>query len=156
MTRAVSPVIGTTLLVLITLLLAATVTATVGVGAIPDVRPEYVSIDARASPDGTVTLTHESGTAIDVREITVRVSVNGKRLEQQPPVPFFSSTGFEPGPTGPFNSAADPQWSVGERVSFTIRETNAPGVEPGDEITVTMYEGRTTLAVARTTVSGPG
>jgi hypothetical protein len=144
------------LLALITILLAGAVTASVGVGSISQSGPNFASISAEASPDGTVTLTHEYGEAVDVTDVTVIVSVDGTRLSHQPPVPFFSAAGFAPGPTGPFNTAADSNWTVGERASFVISETNSPTPTAGDQITVEILEGGTKVAVVETTVSPGG
>lgn len=152
MTRAVSPVIGTVLLVSITVVLAGVVTASIGGTAVPDTEPTSASITADASPDGRIVLTHEGGEPIDVRNVSVRVSVQDTRLAHQPPIPFFSSTGFEPGPTGPFNSAADSRWSVGEQGSFTISDTNTPVPKPGDEVVLEFYRGDRPLTTVRTSI----
>lgn len=150
--RAISPVLGTVLLALITILLAGAVTASIGADSMPQSGPEFVTVSATATPDGTVTLTHESGDPIDVRSVDLLVRVDGTELEHQPPVPFFSATGFEPGPTGPFNSGGDATWSVGERTSFTVSESNTPALEAGDEVAVKIVAGDSTIAVAKTEV----
>ena len=73
----------------------------------------------------------------------VIVRVDGDPLRHQPPVPFFSARGFRPGPTGPFNAAADPTWTVGERASVRLASTNHPRIVAGARVTVELrYDGR--------------
>lgn len=124
----------------------------VGTATLDDPTTEFVGIAATADVDGTITLTHEHGHAIDTRQVTVRISVDGTPLDRQPPVPFFSTAGFEPGPTGPFNSAADPEWTVGEQASVTIADSNTPTLDPGDTVLIEIYEDGHPLAQAETTV----
>lgn len=152
MRRAISPVLGSVILALIAVALAGILMTSVGTASLAH-DPAFVTLSADASADGTVTLTHENGDPIHVDRITVTVTVDGTELATQPPVPFFSTAGFEPGPTGPFNSAADPEWTVGEQASFTVADTNTPTLEPGDEVLVELYEDGHPLAQARTTVS---
>lgn len=114
--------------------------------------PEPVAIDASVSPSGTVVVTHRAGPTLDVRDLDVRVSVDGTPLDRQPPVPFFSARGFGPGPTGPFNSASDPRWSAGESASFRIAGTNDPPVTPGATVVIALLyrdqpTGRATATV---------
>lgn len=163
MTRAISPVFGTLLIASITVALAAILVTTVGtaalggpVGSGGDDLTEFTRLSAEASPDGEVVLTHEAGDPIDVNEVTVSVAVDGNPLENQPPVPFFSTAGFEPGPTGPFNTASDPEWSVGETASVTISDSNDPVPGPGDEVTVEVLRDGRPIAQASATVSGGG
>ena len=78
-----------------------------------------------------------------MRRLDVVVRVDGAPLRHQPPVPFFSARGFRPGPTGPFNAAADPTWAVGERASIRLASTNRPRVRAGARVTVTLrYDGQ--------------
>lgn len=156
MSRAISPALGAVLLALITVALAGVLTASVGTATLGQPQPDFVRISADAEPDGTISLTHKHGHAIDVRQVTVVVSVEGEQLAQQPPVPFFSTAGFEAGPTGPFNSAADPEWTVGEQASFTIADSNTPAPRPGDEIKIELYEDGHPLAEATTSLPGHG
>ena len=141
------------MLALIAVALAGVLLTSVGTASLDQSEPAFVTISANAAPDGTITLTHENGDPIDVERVVVEVTVDGTKLEEQPPVPFFSTSGFEPGPTGPFNSAADPEWSVGEQASFTIAGSNEPSLEPGDEVVVELYEDGHPLAQAQTTVT---
>lgn len=164
MTRALSPVFGTLLLASITVALAAILATTVGTAALGgpvgaqggEDLTEFTRLSAEASTDGTIILTHEAGDPIDVGEITVTVTVEGAPLAEQPPVPFFSTTGFEAGPTGPFNSAADSEWTVGERASFTIADSNDPVPDAGDEVRVEVLQNGRPLGRVSTSVSGGG
>ena len=138
MTRALSPVLGTVLLVAITVTLAGTVGFVVfdDTAVEPTSRATF-SLDADAAADRIV-LTHEGGDALSTTDLTIRVSVDGDPLDHQPPVPFFASTGFHGGPIGPFNSATDPEWSAGERAGVELASTNAPLLEGGSTVEVTI------------------
>lgn len=150
--RALSPVVGVVVLVGVTVVVAAVV----GAGAVA-FAPEDgtdrsrghsaagVALSATADGD-TVTLTHEAGRPLSVRRLELRVEVGGTPLRHQPPVPFFSARGFRSGPTGPFNAASDGTWSVGERASFAVAGTNAPALEEGRTVTVTVYDENRRLA----------
>jgi hypothetical protein len=96
-------------------------------------------------------LTHRGGEAVDVRPLEVIVRVDGEPLAHQPPVPFFSARGFRPGPTGPFNAAADPRWEPGERASVRVASTNRPSVVAGARVTVELRRGGRRLAVLSAT-----
>lgn len=151
--RALSPVVGVVVLVGVTVVVAAVVGAGAVAFAPEDVdsdRPRGhstggVALSLRADGD-TVTLTHEAGRPLSVRRLELRVEVDGTPLRRQPPVPFFSARGFRPGPTGPFNVGSDGTWSVGERASFTVAGTNAPTLEEGRTVTVTVYGENRRLA----------
>lgn len=104
------------------------------------------------SVDGeTLTLTHDHGDPLDVRSLRMIVVVDGEPLKNQPPVPFFSAGGFAPGPTGPFNSASDPEWTVGESASLTLAGTNSPTIEPGSTVTVELYQEDSRIVTTETT-----
>lgn len=154
--RAISPVIGTITLVLLTILLTAVIGTTVvgSTGLGPDAAAPPVVISASADDSGSITLTHDGGSAIDVEQTSVRVTVDGEPLERQPPVPFFSVRGFEPGPRGAFNSASDGPWSVGETTSFTVAGTNAPALTEGATVEVRILRDDRVLASAQTSVVG--
>lgn len=95
-----------------------------------------------------ISLQHVGGETIDVRELTVHVAVEDEPLAEQPPVPFFSEHGFRGGPDGPFNERADPQWSVGETASVRVAGTNAPAIDPGDTVVVTLaVDGKTVASL---------
>lgn len=143
--RASAPV-AVVLLVGLCVLLAA------GVGAAltsPDLQtqPRFVTIEGAATADGTVLLEHTGGAAIDVRRLDVSVTVDGAPLRYEPPVPFFSARGFYSGPTGPFNSAADPAWTAGELAGFSVAGTNDPPLVPGSEVVVGLSIGERPVAV---------
>lgn len=154
--RAVSPVLGTILLVLVTLLLVAVVGTTVvgSTGMAPGSVSAPVVLSATADDTGTVTLTHDGGPPIDLETVAVRVAVDGEPLASQPPVPFFSASGFAPGPTGPFNSASDGRWTVGETTSFTVAGTNEPTLAAGRTVTVRLRRDGRVLASVETSVRG--
>ncbi|WP_256488528.1 type IV pilin [Halohasta salina] len=134
-TRGSAPLVGSLLVVGLAVVVATVAaTALVGVDTAPEPAPTAA---VELSVDGdTLRFTHESGDTLDVRTLSVRILVDGEPLAHQPPVPFFSSTGFEPGPTGPFNSASDPEWSAGETASLTVASTNSPTIESGSIVSV--------------------
>ncbi|MFB6109446.1 MAG: type IV pilin [Halodesulfurarchaeum sp.] len=160
MDRAVSPVIGTLLLTGVTVVIAAALLTTLGpaslggaaLGDTTDLT-SFVRLSAHATADGRIVLTHEGGDPIEVTDATVTVVIDGTPLPRQPPVPFFSTVGFEPGPTGPFNSAADPTWSVGERASFIIAGSNGPDLDAGSVVVVTVSQNGRRVARTRSAVS---
>jgi hypothetical protein len=94
-------------------------------------------IDLRLDADeNRITLVHRGGDALDVTALSMRVRIDGTALDAQPPVPFFSADGFRPGPSGPFNSAADRRWTAGETASFALAETNDPLLSAGSTVSV--------------------
>ncbi len=135
--RGLSPVLGAVALVAVTVALGATVGMLVQ--SAPAEPPPRASFDLAASTDGEVTLTHAGGDALDVRDLRVEITVDGDDLAHQPPVPYFAAPGFRGGPTGPFNTAGDPEWTAGETASVQIASTNAPGIAPGSRVTVGVY-----------------
>jgi flagellin-like protein len=157
--RAVSPVIGSVLLVLVTILLAAVVGTTVvgSTGMDGDVVSPPVAVSATADESGQITLSHEGGDPIHVDDVAVTVAVDGEPLASQPPVPFFSASGFEPGPTGPFNSASDDRWTVGETGSFVLAETNEPTLTTGSTVEIQITrDGRVLVTTETSVVGGSG
>lgn len=152
MTRAIAPVVSVTLLVGVTVVLAAAVAAAlVGLPLPAPAEPVVLSVSATAD-DGRIVVTHEGGRPIDVRDVTVRIRVDGTPLAHQPPVPFFSATGFLPGPTGAFNTASDPVFEVSDRASLRVAGTNSPPLEAGARLTVGFYRGDRPIAVVETRV----
>lgn len=151
MTRALAPVVGVIALVGCTIVMAATVgVAMTGVPSV-DTPPRVtvtVSADAEA---GRIVLSHDGGDPIDVQTLDILVEVDGMSLMHQPPVPFFSATGFMPGPTGPFNSASDPSWTVGESASFQVAGTNTPTIAPGSQVDVQLLVDGSPVTEASTT-----
>ncbi|MFB6354492.1 MAG: type IV pilin [Halobacteriales archaeon] len=152
MPRASVSLLGAVLLVGVTVLLAVVVTvaATAFVPAEP-ADPVVLRVSADAAT-GRVSLEHVSGPPVDVRQLTLEVTVDGEPLAHQPPVPFFAAAGFYGGPTGPFNPAADPAWTVGETASFRVAGTNDPPLSAGASLTVTVTRGGRLVARATTTV----
>ena len=132
--RGVSPLVGVLCLLVVTVALAATVVVTVPVGSAPE--PTVATFDAAADPTGEIRVTHTGGDVIDPETLDVRVRVEGEPLAEQPPVPFFSASGFESAPTGAFNSATADAWRVGETASFRTAGTNEPAITPGDTVTI--------------------
>ncbi|GAB7091962.1 hypothetical protein JCM18237_22330 [Halorubrum luteum] len=121
------------------------------------------AIDAPTEPTPTASLSlsaegdrielrHRAGDPIRVEELTVRVSVDGESLGRQPAVPFFSASGFRPGPTGPFNPASDDVWRPGQSASFAVAGTNDPTLEPGRTVEVRLLVRDRPLVTLETTV----
>ncbi|WP_251329364.1 type IV pilin [Haloplanus pelagicus] len=121
----------------------------VALGTLPAAPP---TVAATLSVDGDrVLLTHRSGSAVDVHRLDVVVRVDGDPLAHQPPVPFFSARGFHSGPTGPFNAAADPTWTPGERAAFRVASTNRPSIAAGRRVTVDLrWNGRRLATLSAT------
>jgi len=150
-TRASAPLVGGVLVVGLAVVVATVAaTALVGVDTTPEPAPT-AAIDLSVDGD-TLRFTHESGDTLDVRTLSVRILVDGEPLTHQPPLPFFSSTGFEPGPTGPFNSASDPEWSAGDTASLTVASTNSPTIESGSTVSVRLTTDAGSVIRAETVV----
>lgn len=152
MDRAVSPVAGTCLLVGITVVLSAAIGAAAYDVSTPiPSRPVVLSVSASAADD-RVTVVHRGGPTLDVRTITVRIEVDGTPLTHQPPIPFFAAKGYRAGPTGAFNSAADPRFGVTERASLRVASTNDPSLAPGATLAVVLFRNGTRIAMATTRI----
>jgi flagellin-like protein len=150
--RAVSSVIGSVLLVAVTIGVAAIVGGALLSNAAPTAPPSMVALDCRATvATDRVTCVHGGGDRLDVRDLRFRITVDGESLAHQPPVPFFAARGFHAGPTGPFNSAADPHWTAGESAALELAGTNHPGLTPGARVVVTVSTGDHVVASARAT-----
>ncbi|PSP66002.1 type IV pilin [Halobacteriales archaeon QS_1_69_70] len=147
--RAAAPVIGVVLLVALAAVTAA------GVGALAAVDPPAetpsAAFTATAAPDGTIAVTHRGGDAIKPAQLHVRISVDGRRLAAQPPVPFFAAEGFVSGPTGPFNRGHAGRWTAGETASLRVASTNRPPVRADATVTVELYVSGRRLATLRAT-----
>jgi len=149
-----SAAVGVPLLVGVTVVLAVTV-GVMAFGFAPSSEPaEPVALSAEAAPDGTIELTHRAGPAINLTEASVVIEVDGEPLDHQPPVPFFSATGFRSGPTGAFNHAGDAVFAPGERASLQVAGTNDPTLSAGATVTVRFVTDDTQVAVVETTVEG--
>ena len=135
--RGTVPVVAVAVLLAVTVVLAAVVGG-LALAHVPTDQATAASLSLSVRGE-QLSVVHRGGDALDVRTLRLRVTVKGTPLSQQPPVPFFSAAGFRPGPTGPFNSAADPRWSAGEVASVRIAGTNRPRPRPGDDVAVTVY-----------------
>jgi hypothetical protein len=132
----------------VAVLCAATVGATV-LTASPE-RPPQASLDLRVNATAErIALVHRGGDRLRVDRLRVRMWIDGQPLTHQPPVPFFAAEGFESGPTGPFNSAADGRWTAGERASLTLASTNGPRLHAGASVRVAVYQEEYRVAVLR-------
>ncbi|AFK18033.1 type IV pilin [Haloferax mediterranei ATCC 33500] len=152
-TRGTSILVGSVLLVGLVVVVAGVVGAAafdVAESSPTPTRPTALSLSVSGE---TLSITHEGGAPLDVQTLSVRISVDGESLAYQPPVPFFSARGFRPGPTGPFNAAADSRWTVGERASLELAGTNDPDITTGSSVVVRVYDDETPVAVLRATVS---
>lgn len=148
--RAVTPVVGIALLLVVTAVLAGTLV--LAVDRAPSEPPPSAAFDATADA-GTdrIAVTHLSGDAVDTRSVEIEVTVDGTPLARQPPVPFFAADGFRSGPTGPFNPAGGTTWRAGTTASFRLATTNAPRIDPGDRIRIRVYAGDALVGAASTT-----
>jgi hypothetical protein len=161
--RGSSTVVGSVLLVAVVTVLAAVVGAAAlgvagatGGGSQSDAAagiadgatvPTALGLEVRGD---RVTLVHRAGAALDVKGLRLRIAVDEEELAHQPPVPFFAARGFRAGPTGPFNTAASPRWTAGERASLRVAGTNAPALKPGARVEVEVYEGSRRVAALTT------
>ena len=153
--RAVSPAVGVVLAVALTVVLASGVAVAFAVGVAPQepAPSARIALSVDADTDELV-LEHSGGDALHVADLRVVVTVAGERLAHQPPVPFFAATGFEPGPTGPFNRGYDGAWTAGTTASVALASTNAPEIAPGDRVVVAIYADDALVARASATAHG--
>jgi FlaG/FlaF family flagellin (archaellin) len=148
--RAVAPVLAATLLLVVTVALGSTL-ALLAIDAPAD-PPQSASFSVVADPaDDRIVVEHRGGDVVDASELRLRVTVDAEPLAEQPPVPFFAADGFRGGPTGPFNPAGGTTWRSGETAGFRIASTNAPRIEAGDRIRVTVYANGAVVGSASTT-----
>lgn len=152
--RGITPVIAAPLLLLMTLLLAIVIgTMTPGFTSLTDPEPLTV-IDVTTDPStNTISITNNGPREIDVRELTITIEIDNTPLHYPLQVPYFSQRGFHPGPTGAFNSATDPFWTAGERVSFRIASTNTPTLTPGNSLSITLIIHDSPIAQSTTTIT---
>ncbi|WP_181686349.1 type IV pilin [Halorhabdus salina] len=136
--RAISPVVGTVLLLAITIVLAGTMSAVI---LTPDVEPSIPTTRFSATADAStdsITLTHEGGQALDPDSVDVQIKVDGQSLDHQPPIPFFAAKGFKSGPTGPFNSQTRGNWTAGEAGTVELATSNTPLLSDGATVEITI------------------
>lgn len=151
MSRGLSPVLGSLLLVALTVGLAATVSvAVLDTNAAEPAPRAQLSLSADAATD-RIAITHQGGDTIPVDALRVKISVASESLSEQPPVPFFAASGFHSGPTGPFNSATDAPWKAGQTAGLRLAATNDPLIGAGDTVTVELYHDDTRIASLETT-----
>lgn len=158
--RALSPVVGTLLLVALVLSTAVVVAAASdalvadasarAAGPGSDPRPTAFSLSLTETG---LAVTYERGPTLDVSALRLRIAVGGEPLAFQPPLPFFAARGFRSGPTGPFNVAGDGAWSAGETGTLAVAGTNGPELEPGRTVTVRLYRGSSSRPLATLTAS---
>jgi len=111
--------------------------------------PHQLSAIADAST-GRITIVHGAGPAIDVRAISLAISVDGTPLVHQPTVPFLGCKGFRGAPSGPFNPSSDPAWDAGERAALVVAGTNDPQLTPGAVVRIEVFRDGVRIAVAQT------
>lgn len=145
-------VVGIALLVAVTVLTATVVGATVfGTATTDDPTP---TVSLSGSADATrdrIALTHRGGDTLNVSRLRLEITVDGEPLARQPPVPFFAATGFESGPTGPFNTATDSTWRAGETAAVRLAGTNSPELTEGARVRVRVYSDGVRLATVEAT-----
>jgi FlaG/FlaF family flagellin (archaellin) len=135
--RGAAPVVGVALLVVASVTLAGVVLLLAPAAPAEPAPRAALRLSVDPATD-RIALTHIGGDPLDVRDLRLELAVNGTPLVHQPPVPFFAARGFRSGPTGPFNSGADPRWTPGETASVRLASTNAPAIEPGARVRVTV------------------
>ncbi|AKU06460.1 type IV pilin [Haloferax gibbonsii] len=152
-TRGSSVLLGSVLLIGLVVVVAAAVGAAAFDAADSSPTPTRPTALSLAVSGDTLSLTHEGGAPLDVESLAIRISVDGEPLAHQPPVPFFSASGFRPGPTGPFNAAADSRWTAGETATLELAGTNDPDIELGATVTVRVFDGETPVAALEASAS---
>ncbi|RQG96705.1 type IV pilin [Natrarchaeobius oligotrophus] len=150
--RGVSPLVGVLALVAITVCLAAVVAIGAAGWSIGSAGPTAAFELSASSETNVVSIDHVAGDAIDVRELSLAVEIDGEPLSEQPPVPFVGAEGFEGTPSGPFNERADPEWRSGERASFVVATNNEPDLESGESIAVRLAVDGSHVATLESTV----
>lgn len=152
--RGSVPVLSSVLLIGVVVILAATVAgATFVLEDAATTKPAPTTTASLSASGDRLVLVHEGGESLDTATLDLRIAVNGEELTHQPELPFFAQQGFEPGPTGPFNSASDSAWTVGERASLRVAESNQPALEAGDTVEVRVVSEDTEVLRLSTTVA---
>ncbi|WP_436345639.1 type IV pilin [Natronorubrum sp. FCH18a] len=151
--RAVSRLVGVLALLAVTVLLATIVAVGASTWSLESGGPTAAFDLAVDGEEARVVLDHLEGDAIDVTELSMRITVNGGELANQPPVPFVGAEGFDGSPTGPFNSKSDSEWRTGERAGVTVADTNDPTIESGDAVAVTLVVDGSRVATLETTAT---
>ncbi|MFC4542733.1 type IV pilin N-terminal domain-containing protein [Halosolutus amylolyticus] len=147
--RGVSPIVGLLALLAVTVALATIVAvgaSTVSIGSTGPTAAFDLAVDG-----STITIDHLAGDAIDVAALSVTIAVDGTELDSQPPVPFVGAEGFDGAPSGPFNAKSDRTWRSGTTAGVTVADTNAPEIERGDSVAVTLVVDGEAVATLETT-----
>jgi FlaG/FlaF family flagellin (archaellin) len=153
MDRASVPVVGVVVLLAVTTALAGAIAVGV-VGLAEDSSPPAARLTVTAdAADDRVRLHHRGGDPLAVADARIVVSVDGRRLTHQPPVPFFAARGFRSGPTGAFNVAGETTMRAGDSAGFRLASTNAPAIDPGTTVSVRVYVDDHLVGAATTTAS---
>lgn len=151
MSRGISPVIGVVLLAACTVLLSVTVGA-MAFAYEPSEPSSPVVLSGEADAErNEITLILERGDSLDVRDLSLVISVEGEALEDQPTVPAYTQSGFHGFPTGPFNPSSEPTWNHGQSASVTIATTNGPLPESGSTVEVRIFENDLPIATVSMT-----
>jgi len=148
--RALSPAVGTVLLLAITVTLAGTIAFAAGGISSPATSTigsdnPTLSLEADAEAD-ELRFEHEAGPPIDVDGVDLAVEIADEELSHQPPIPFVGAPGYRTAPDGPFNAAGDQRWEPGETATLTLASTNEPGLEEGDVVRVEVTESGELIA----------
>lgn len=170
--RAVSPVLGTVLLVAVAVL-AATVTAGYAFGIVGDVDGQGPTVgetsgelvsDESGSSDQIFRLTHVAGDEVAVDDIEIAVDARdacGKRSRiVSLPTETLGSANFEGADifdhdspeAGVLEPGGDGRWGPGETIQFRLASTECP-IEPDDEVAVTVVHSPSESVVATTTLT---
>ena len=132
--RAIAPVIGIVLMLVVTVVLAGSIAAyLLAFPTTEGATQATISATVDIETD-EFRFVHDGGDAIEVETLTIEITIDGEPLASQPPVPFVGSPGFAGSPSGPFNGGSDTRWAPGERASFRIACTNHP--KPSAESTI--------------------
>ena len=150
--RALAPVAAVLLFAVTVLLAGVTVTALATGVASTDLSPApMAAMTCSADADsGTLAFTHRGGNPLDPTRLRLRVSVDGDPLVHQPPVPFFAASGFESGPTGPFNRGWAGRWTAGTTASLSLAGTNSE-LGRGDSVRLRLWSDDTLVVDCTTT-----
>lgn len=137
--RALAPVIGVVLMVALVVILSG-VLAVFVLGIEHEDAPPQASLSATIDAEhDRFVFVHEGGDTIQVDRVEIEITIDGEPLDHQPPVPFFSTTGFQSGPRGAFNPASDTTWAAGERASFSMACSNAPKPTRDSRVRVVVF-----------------
>jgi flagellin-like protein len=149
--RGASTVPATVLLIAVTIALAGGLAAASGqVHALGDAACTDAPVAVALAVDGPqLRLTHLAGPPIPLADTVATITVDGRPLRYQPPLPFFAARGFHAAPTGAFNSGSDGILSVGSQARLRIAGTNDPLPQRGATVRLVLRaDGCTVLDVA--------